>query len=130
MTDDAKSILDLSTQVEPAAVFTVDKTPYELRGISHLSPLEEAKLVAFAKREAGLRERLDSVDPEQDAELEGIANQLLNIRMDLFVLMTTMPKEVALTLPLMAQVQLAQAIQESTTAMAVNRGQRRARGRS
>lgn len=111
MADDSSTpIFDLSSQVEPTLTFTVDGEPYELRTVSHLNTFEEAKLRRLVRREEQLVEQLAKPGPMSDAVLARIGQQIVDLRVELIEMMTTLPKELIVKLPPTAQQQIVRAI--------------------
>ncbi len=106
MVDIDKSLIDLSTEVEPALTFTVDGESYLLRTISHLSKLEEARLRTLNKQEERILSKVETVDPEQEAVLMKLHERLFDLRIELIIMMTDLPKEKAEKLPPMQQQKL------------------------
>jgi hypothetical protein len=105
-----ESILSLNTEVEPTLVFEVDGDQYELRTVSHLSTLEEAKLRRLYRREEQLNSQLTKIGSKDDAALERIGTRLVGLRVELIVMMTNLPQEIAEQLPALAQNKLLRAI--------------------
>jgi hypothetical protein len=105
-------ILTLSTTVEPAKKFAVDDEVYELLGMEHLSPEDEARATAAFSRFGQIARKLDR--STNDNEAKRLALALRGRRIELISMLTTIPREVAETLPLTAQIQLFNAIQEET----------------
>lgn len=106
MVDMDKSLLDLSTVVEPPLTFTVDDQPYELRTISHLSKLEEARLRTLNKQEEFILAKIDAIDPNNEDALMALHEKLFDLRIELITMMTSLPREKAEKLPPMQQQNL------------------------
>jgi hypothetical protein len=99
-------VLDLSTTVDPPPIVAIDDEEFELRTMEHLSPLDEAKLRALVAKEERFTDQLTKVPTTDNNRLEAIAMQLRKTRIDLILLMTTIPKEKIEALPVPAQQQL------------------------
>lgn len=104
------SIFDLSTAVEPPLTFEVDGQPYELRTVSHLNVLEEAKLRRLFRREQVLDRQLAQLKPTDEAAMQRIGEQLRGLRIELITMMTSLPAETAERLPTLGQQKLIRAI--------------------
>jgi hypothetical protein len=106
----AKPLLSLSTALKDTIKFSVDGVGYEILGVDHLTPDDEAEVMALFARYGNIQMELDG---EKNVS-KGIpkALELRGTRLRLLVKMTTMPAEVAAKLPLTQQVQLLEAIQE------------------
>jgi hypothetical protein len=106
MTDDKRAtILELSTEVEPSFTIAIDGVDYELRTMSHLTKLEEAKLRRIVRKEIIQVEKINATS--DDTLIERLATDLSNLRMELIEMMTTIPHDVLLKLPAMAQAKIA-----------------------
>lgn len=104
---DAKSLIDLSTAVEPSLPFTVDGEVYELRTISHLSKMEEARLRTLNKQEEFILAKIEAADPEkQKTVVLDLHKKLFDLRIELITMMTSLPQEKAEALPPMMQQKL------------------------
>lgn len=101
-------ILSLSTQVEPAKKFEIDDDEYDLLGVEHLSPEQEATVTARFVRFSQIARAMDRTTNER--QQEKLAAQLRERRIDLITLLTTVPREVAEKLPPSAQMQLFRAV--------------------
>jgi hypothetical protein len=109
-----KPLLSLSTALKETTKFTVDGKPYEILGIDHLSPEQEAEVVALFSRYGILQEELSNernVSKGTPKALEVRATRLL-----LLSKMTTLPSSVAGNMPLSQQVKLLEAIQAEVEA--------------
>lgn len=104
-------ILSLSTEVEPAQKFEIDGTEYDLLGVEHLSPEQEASATAKFTRFMQIARTLDRTTNERQAT--NLAKQLRERRIELITLVTTVPKDVAESLPIRGQLQLFQAVSTS-----------------
>lgn len=105
-------ILDLSTQVKPPSTFTVDEEEYQLLGLEHLSPEDEAKATAAFSRFAQILRKLD--DAANDVDAAKLAKALRGRRVKLIAMLTTVPTDVADKLPISAQTKLFNAIRKET----------------
>lgn len=101
-------ILSLSTEVEPAKTFEIDGEEYELLGIEHLSPNQEAEVQGLFSRFEQVARKLALAGSDKQAEL--FAKQLRTRRVQLITKLTTVPDEVASKLPPSAQLQLFRAV--------------------
>lgn len=103
-------LMELSTQVAPAAMFTVDGDEYHLRTLDHMSAAEEAEVTGlfqrFSKSFENLQEQTDA------AKAERIAGSLRKQRIHLLTKITDMPESVAASLPASAQGKLLETLQE------------------
>lgn len=104
MTD--KSLMDLSTEVEPALTFTVDGEPYDLRTVSHLSKIEEARLRTLNKQEEFILAKIEATEPDKESVLMSLHERLFDLRIVLITMMTTLPKELVEKLNPMVQQKL------------------------
>ena len=106
--------LTLSTALKPAKKFLVIRKDgveeeYQLLGVDHLSPTDEAKTMALFARYNWLNTELDAT-PKTDKG-EKIAAAMRSVRLNLIAKMTDMPAHVADEMPLTQQVKLLEAIQ-------------------
>ena len=106
MVDMNKSLLDLSTSIEPPLVFTVDDEPYQLRTVSHLNKLEEARLRTLNKQEEFVLAQIDEANPENEPKLMALHEKLFDLRIELITMMTSLPREKAEKLPPIQQQNL------------------------
>lgn len=102
--------LSLSTQVEPPKTFEIDGVQYELRGIVHLTPDEEADVTASFTRFQQQANRLERAG--NDREAKTIAAHLRDRRLKLIGKVTSVPQDVIESLPFPAQIQLFNAVAE------------------
>lgn len=108
MTD--QIMLELSTKIAPAKKFRVDGQEYDLLGIDHLSEEDELTVVALFSRHSILVDQLMS--ERNVTKGKAIAEAVKSCRMSILAKLTTMPKAVAETLPMSAQLQLVEVIRE------------------
>jgi hypothetical protein len=101
--------LALTTRIKPAKQFTVDSIPYDLLGVDHLSPDDEAETMALFARYGVLQVELDT--EKNVTKGTPLALALKATRITLLTKLTSMPREVAGRLPLTQQVKLLEAIQ-------------------
>lgn len=102
------SLMELTTEVAPTQKFTVDGAEYDLRGPDHLSDDEDAKLTAMFARHDKLSGSLS--EAKNDETATSLAKKLADKRVDIIVILTTMPRDEAKKLPLKAQQKLFRAI--------------------
>lgn len=102
--------VELTTKIEPAKKFKIDDQEFELLGFEHLSDKDESKVTAAFARHGRLAQAL--VDAKTEAASEKIADKLRDSRITLISMLTTAPKEVIEDLPLPAQAQLLEVIQQ------------------
>lgn len=107
-------VLELTTELEPAATFTVDGEEYELLGFEHLTPEQEAKATGAFTRFQQASIRLDRSSTDKEAEQR--AKDVRKRRLDCIALLTTMPREVAEKLPPSAQIKLFKAVNDEAGA--------------
>lgn len=101
--------LALTTEIAPAKKFTLDGEVYELLGIDHLSAEDEALAMALFARHGLLAQEIElTANTKRGAEL---ALKLKSCRVRILCKLTTLPEEVAMKLPIQAQVKLLEAIQ-------------------
>lgn len=106
----ADPILSLSTEVEPAKTFEVDGETYQLLGIEHLSPEQEAEVSGLFARFEQVAFNLARSKSDKDAKL--LAKNLRTRRVELITKLTTIPLDVADKLPAGAQLQLFRAVMD------------------
>ena len=103
-------VLELSTQVAPARVFTVDGEDYHLLGFEHLDPDGEAAVTAGFARHERLAELLGRTkDP---TKAQAVAKKLRASRIHLITLLTDVPEAKVAELPMPAQGKLLRALQK------------------
>lgn len=105
--------LQLSTTLKPPTKFTVDGQSYDLLGIDHLSPEQEAEAMALFARLGIVTDELNAESNVQKGTKK--AAEVRATRVAIFTKLTTLPKEVASKLPLSAQVALLERVQEEMT---------------
>lgn len=103
-------VLELSTQVEAAEIFTVDGEEYDLLGFKHLTADDEAEVMAHLARFDNLAMKLASTDDDREAKT--LAKQLRDRRHVIISKLTTLPEDKVKTLPLPGQVRLMRTIQK------------------
>lgn len=102
--------LTLSTALAPAKKFSVDGEEYQLLGLDHLSPDDEARTMALFARHSMIASELEvTSNTEYGTKL---ALRLKKTRIQILCQVTDLPQEVAEKLPVAAQIQLLQAIQQ------------------
>lgn len=108
----ADHILNISTEVTPPKKFAVDDQEYDLLSFDHLSPEKEAAALAeftrFAQTDAALSRA------SSDGNAERLAKKLRERRIKLITMLTTLPKDVASTIPLDGQLAIFKAVQAET----------------
>lgn len=112
MTDAAsiEPVLELSTQVAPARVFTVDGEDFHLLGFEHLDADGEAKVTAGFARHERLADLLGKTkDP---TKAQSVAKKLRASRVNLITLLTDVPEAKVAELPMPAQGKLLRALQK------------------
>lgn len=108
---DTTYVLELTTEVEPAAQFTIDGDAFELLGFEHLTPTQEAEVIADLSRYESLQTQLELSN--DDKESVSIAKKLRAKRISILARLTTAPKDTISKLPLPAQVRLIQTVQDN-----------------
>lgn len=98
-------LLQLSTEVEPPKIFTVDGEEYRILGLEHMGKADEARVLALFARNSKLNKRLED-DRLKTAQAEQVAAALRDTRIELLSTLTDLPKEIAERLPMSAQVKL------------------------
>ncbi len=106
--------LSLSTTVEPAKKFLVDGVEYEMLGPDHLSPADEAEVLALFSRHNILTRELDRERVVEKGKI--IAKRQREARINVIAKLTTLPKNEIETLPLSQQVKLLEALEEMIVA--------------
>lgn len=106
----SSAILSLSTEVAKPKTFTVDEVEYDLLGLAHLSPNDEAEVTALLSRFEQAGARLDRAKSDQEAK--SLAADLRRRRIGLITKMTTIPEDIAEKLPLQAQIKLFAAVRD------------------
>lgn len=104
----------LTTQIKPAKKFTIDGVEYQMKGVDHLSPDDEARVLALFSRHAILVGELEV--EKNSGRGEGIAKAARETRLRIVRKLTDIPAEIAETLPLTVQVKLLEAIKEELQA--------------
>lgn len=102
-------VLELTTQVAPAPIFTVDGQEYELLGLEHLSAEDESHAAALFARFSRIARSLDVAENDQKAA--DLAKAMRKKRVEIISLLTTMPAALVAALKVEQQVQLLGAIQ-------------------
>ena len=103
-----RQLLQLSTSVVPATIFTVDDDEFKILGLEHLSEDEEASIMGLFSQYGQLNDKLAAVKRRDDAEM--VARKLRRLRLELLVRMTDLPAAVAEKLPLSQQLLLIEAV--------------------
>lgn len=103
-------VLELSTEIEPADVFLVDGEEYQLLGFKHLTPEDEAQVMANLARFDNISVKLATTG--DDREAQRLAGQLRDRRITIIGLLTTLPEDKIRKLPLPGQVRLMKTIQQ------------------
>ena len=101
--------LSLSTTVVPAKKFLVDSAEFEMLGTDHLSPEDEALVLAWFSRHNILTLELDR--ERNVAKGKVIAARQREARVSVIGKLTTLPKDVIEKLPLSQQVKLLEALE-------------------
>lgn len=104
----ASPLFDLTTEVAPARIFTVDGVEYKLLGLEHLGKDEEARTQALFARYSKLASALPNANNRQKAER--LAATMYDLRMELLCSLTDLPRDVAEKLPMSGQIKLMSAI--------------------
>lgn len=102
--------LSITTKLAPTKPFLLDGDEYELKTLDHLSPDEEARVVALLSKHTQLGMALTQ-EPNQD-RLEQIAKNQKKARITILAMLTTVPKEILEGLPSGAQVQILNALED------------------
>ena len=98
--------LELSTEVSPGLLISIDDVEFEVRTIDSLSKVEEAKIRMLSAKENRYDEQLRKIPPTDERRLEGVAGQLRGIRISMIVLMSNIPTDKVEALPITAQQRL------------------------
>jgi hypothetical protein len=106
----SETMLALSTAVKPAKKFTVDGAEYEMWSMDHLSKADEAMVMALFARHALIGQELE-MSPNV-AKGSATAERLRTCRLQLLTKLTNLPREVADKLPISAQAQLLDALED------------------
>lgn len=101
--------LALTTTLAPAKQFSVDGVGYDMLGVDHLSPDDEAETMALFARYGVLQAELDI--EKNVTKGKAIAVALKATRLTLLTKLTSLPLSIAGKLPLTSQVKLLEAIQ-------------------
>jgi hypothetical protein len=107
-------MLSLTTVLKPTKKFLVDGSEYEILGVDHLSPEEEAEVVALFSRYGVLQSELEVEKNVSKGTPK--AMQVRQTRLTLLTKLTTLNPSVAAKLPLTQQVRLLEAIQAEVEA--------------
>jgi hypothetical protein len=107
-------MLNLTTVLKPTVKFTVDGQEFDILGVDHLSPDEEAEVMALFSR-YGLKQSELEVQPNV-SKGKATALEMKATRLTLLTKLTTLPPDIASKLPLTQQVRLLEAIQEEVEA--------------
>lgn len=106
MTDYA---LSLSTALRPTKKFQVDGGEYEIFGIDHLSPDEEAEVMALFARYEALQDELSG--QKNVTKGRGTAEQMRSTRVTILTKLTSLDRAKAGALKLSDQVKLLEVVQ-------------------
>jgi len=98
---DKRYLMDLTTAVAPAEMFTVDGTEYRILSIDHFSPSDEAGIMSLFARYAYITGVFEKESDRQKAEK--IAVEMRDLRIEMLTRITDMPADVAGKLPLSSQ---------------------------
>jgi len=96
--------LALTTKAVEPTRFTVDDEPYELYGMAHLNPNEEAEIMSAIAQYQRLATRLAVVASRSKGV--AYAKKMYDLRIELLLRMTNLPEPVAKALPIPAQLEL------------------------
>ena len=107
-------MLSLTTALKPTTKFQVDGAQYEILGVDHLSPDDEAEVMALVARYGVLQSELEV--QANVSKGKATALQLKSTRLTLLTKLTTLTQQVAARLPLTQQVRLLEAIQAEVEA--------------
>jgi hypothetical protein len=100
--------LSFTTALKPTRKFQVDGNVYEILGFEHLTPEQEAEVIAQFARFGVLQAELEMT--AKTARGAVLAAQVREVRLSILTRLTTMPKEVAASLHLVQQVKLFEAV--------------------
>lgn len=103
-------VLDLTTEVVPAKLFTIDGEEYELYTFDHLSPDAEATVTGTFSRFQRTYQDLEKA--RDDNAASRVAKKLRSYRVRIITTMTNVPEEVVDKLGSTQQGQILRAIQE------------------
>lgn len=103
--------LSLSTTLSPATKIQVDGEPFELLGVDHLSPNDEARVMALFARLGVLTAELELTSNVTKGE--ELAKRVKETRLNILAKLTTVPKDALAKLPLLEQVRLLGAIEDT-----------------
>ena len=103
-----RQLIQLSTSVVPATIFTVDDEEHKILGLEHLSEDDEAGVMGLFSQYGQLNDKLSTVKRRSDAEK--VARRLRQLRIELLTFMTDLPAALAEKLPLSQQLILIEAI--------------------
>jgi hypothetical protein len=106
----SKISLELSTTIKPAVPFTLDGVQYQMLTLDHLSETDEATVMALISRHQAAGVELELAPNKKQAEVAAL--KLRPLRLMLIGKLTTLPPEVAKTLPVSEQARLVEAIHE------------------
>lgn len=101
--------ISLSTALSPAKKFQLDGDPYDLLGIDHLSPNDEARVMALFARLGVLTAELELTSNVNRGE--ELAKRVKETRLNILAKLTSAPKDSLEKLPLGEQVRLLGAIE-------------------
>ena len=103
-----KFSVSLTTAIKPAALFLVDGQEYEMLGPEHLSPEEDAEVMALFARHALLLSELEMTRNLQKGT--AVAEAVRKGRFAIIGKLTNMPRDLIERLPLPQQAKLMEAI--------------------
>ncbi len=116
MTDTRSPVLELSTVVKPAKMFTIDGSEYDLLSLDHLSATQEAQVVALFNRHERITAAL--AEEKNHDRATALALKMRDVRIAVLALMTSAPASVLRELPMTAQTTLMVGIQKEVEANA------------
>jgi hypothetical protein len=102
-------LLNLSTRLKEPAKFKVDGQEYSILGIDHLSPAEEAEVMALFARHSVLQDELSMT--KTTVKGARIASQMKETREALLGKLTDLPSDVVRALAVSKQVKLLEVIE-------------------
>jgi hypothetical protein len=99
-------IISLSTAAIPGIPVEIDGDTYEIRAADSLSTEEEVQLRTMNARERRLQETVEQTPAEQTSTLDTLNEKLQDIRIEMIVMMSNVPRTLVAKLPVTAQFKL------------------------
>jgi len=93
-------------EAEEAFPFEYNSETYSLLTMAHLSPEQEAEMQALWRKHDHLQKKIEQANPMEDKRIKELTLQVRECRAKMIAVMTTMPEELAASLPVAHQVKI------------------------